>query len=264
MFFDRGARADYDAWVDLGNPGWGWDDLFPYFKKSVQLSPPSEESVKKFGYTWDSAAYGDGPVYASYPPWQFPATKIAIEAWDDLNITRQKEHALGDAVGNFFVPTSQNPINQTRSYARYAYYDPIKDRPNFHLLIGHKVEKLLLSPDKQVAGIVFSERHNPAEKFTVKASKETIISAGAVHTPQILELSGIGSRSVLEAAGIDVQVELPGVGNNFQDHPQARVLCTFTKDLWPNPSTLAQNATFAAEALAEYQGKNDKSHFKHL
>ncbi|KAH7132328.1 glucose-methanol-choline oxidoreductase [Dendryphion nanum] len=251
MFFDRGSRADYDAWVELGNPGWGWDDLFPYFKKSVRFSVPSQESAEKFGYTWDEAAYGDGPVWAAYPPWQW--VRITSRAWGDLNITSPKEHALGDAVGRFYVPTSQNPINQTRSYARYAYYDPIKDRPNFHLLIGHKVEKLLLSDNGEIEGILFSERNNPQEKFTVKASKETILAAGAVHTPQILELSGIGPKAVLEAAGIEVKVDLPGVGQNFQDHPQPKVVCTFTNDVWPNPSTLAQNVTFQAEAQAEYQ-----------
>lgn len=74
MFFDRGAKADYDAWESLGNPGWGWEKLFPYFKKSTKLTAPSEEQVRKFGYTWDTSAYGDGPIQASYSLWQWEST----------------------------------------------------------------------------------------------------------------------------------------------------------------------------------------------
>lgn len=71
MVFDRGSKADYDAWEELGNPGWGWDDLFPYFKKSVGFTAPTEEDAKRFGYTWDERAWGNGPVQASYPSFQW-------------------------------------------------------------------------------------------------------------------------------------------------------------------------------------------------
>jgi len=74
MVFDRAAKSDYDAWEALGNPGWGWDGLYPYFKKSTKLTPPSKESVGSFGYTWDTGAYGDGPIQASFPPFQWQAT----------------------------------------------------------------------------------------------------------------------------------------------------------------------------------------------
>lgn len=146
-------------------------------------------------------------------------------AWSDLNITGPKEHAFGDAVGRFWVPASQDPVNQTRSYARYGYYDPIKDRPNYHLLIGHKAEKILLSSDLTTEGVVIYDRDHPDDKFTVKATKEYILAAGAAHTPQLLEVSGVGQKAVLEAAGIETKVDLPGVGENFQDHPQARLVC---------------------------------------
>jgi choline dehydrogenase-like flavoprotein len=116
-------------------------------------------------------------------------------------------------------------VNQTRSYARYGYHDPIKERPNYHLLIGHKAEKILFTEDMSVKGVVIYDRTLPEEKFNVKANKETIIATGAAHTPQLLELSGVGDPAVLKAAGIEVKAELPGVGNNFQDHPQARIIC---------------------------------------
>ncbi|KAF2196974.1 choline dehydrogenase [Delitschia confertaspora ATCC 74209] len=252
MVFDRGTKGDYNAWEELGNPGWGWDGLFPYFKKSSRFTPPNEEIAIKYGLTWDTAAYGDGPIYSNLAPFQWDTFKYLWDAWDDLNITGPKDHALGDALGRFWFPASQHPVNQTRSYARYGYYDPIKERDNYHLLIGHKAEKILLSPGKAAEGVVIYQRNHPDKKFRVKATKETILAAGGAHTSQLLELSGIGSKAVLDAAGIQQKVDLPGVGENFQDHPQAKLICNFTNDIWPNPTTLIENVTFQAEALAQY------------
>ncbi|KAL1597929.1 hypothetical protein SLS60_008417 [Paraconiothyrium brasiliense] len=252
MVFDRGSKADYDAWQELGNTGWDWDGLFPYFKKSVDFTPPSEGDAEKFGYTWDESAWGEGPVQASFPPFQWDTVKTSWDAWADMDIPLPQEHALGNAVGRFWVPSSEHPVNRTRSYARYAYHDPIASRPNYHLLVGHKAERLVLTSENEAEGVVFYPRGNPNEKMAVKARKEVILSAGAVHTPQILQLSGIGPKAVLEAANIEVKVDAPGVGNNFQDHPQVYLTCNFTNDVWPNPNTLATNATFRAEAQAQY------------
>lgn len=152
-----------------------------------------------------------------------------------MDIPLPKEHASGDAVGRFWVPSSEHPVNRTRSYARFAYYDPIASRPNYHLLVGHKAEKLVLSATNEVEGVVFYQRDNSDEKVTVKAKKEVILSAGAVHSPQLLQLSGVGPKAILEAAGIEVKHDLPGVGNNFQDHPQVYLTVRA-------PSTYVQHA----------------------
>ncbi|KAF2201415.1 choline dehydrogenase [Delitschia confertaspora ATCC 74209] len=252
--FDRASKADYDTWEELGNPGWGWDGLYPYFKKSTSLGLPSKESTEKYGYTWNKSAFGPGPgpIWATLPPFQWPATSIVFDAWSDLNVTYNPDPATGNALGSYWQPASQNPFNQTRSYARYGYYDPIKTRPNYHLLVGHKVEKVELSSTSRVEGVVISERFNPGQRTTAKVRKEVIVAAGAVHTLQILQLSGIGPKHILESAGIKLQVNLPGVGQNLQDHPQVILACNFTRDVWPNPDTLANNATFAAEAQVEY------------
>jgi choline dehydrogenase-like flavoprotein len=71
MNFGRGSKADYDAWEELGNPGWGWDGLFPYFKKSASFTPPKEETVEKYGMTWDDSAYGGGPIQATLSNFQW-------------------------------------------------------------------------------------------------------------------------------------------------------------------------------------------------
>ena len=91
-------------------------------------------------------------------------------------------------------------------------------------MIGNKAKNLVIA-QRSVKGVVIHQRDHPEEPFTVKARKEVILAAGAVHTPQILELSGVGSKAVLEAAGIPIKLDLPGVGQNFQDHPQPALKC---------------------------------------
>jgi choline dehydrogenase-like flavoprotein len=135
------------------------------------------------------------------------------------------EHASGNAVGRYWAPASQHPVNQTRSYARYGYYDPVKSRPNYHLLVGHKVEKLKLTSDAVTEGVVISDRFDPEKKTKVKVRREAILAAGTVHTPQLLQLSGIGPKGLLKEAGIEVIVDLPKVGQNLQDHPQISLSC---------------------------------------
>ena len=107
-----------------------------------------------------------------------------------------------------------------RSYARTAHYDGIK-RPNYEVITMHKVSKVLFNGKSTVAsGVEYSSREDTSNKrFTVKAKKEVILSAGTVHTPQILQLSGIGPDALLKQANIKTLVDLPGVGQNFQDHP---------------------------------------------
>jgi choline dehydrogenase-like flavoprotein len=73
MAWDRGSAADYDAWEQLGNHGWGWKSLLAYFRKSSTFAPPAHRFVKKYGYKWTPDAYGDGPVHVGYPSWQWPA-----------------------------------------------------------------------------------------------------------------------------------------------------------------------------------------------
>jgi choline dehydrogenase len=120
--------------------------------------------------------------------------------------------------GLFWHPSSFNPINFYRSFARTQHYDSIS-RPNYQVLTGYKVNKIIFAPNTTHAiGVQFTSREASSQSLVVKASKEIIISAGTVHTPQVLQLSGIGPKDSLEKAGIEVRVELPGVGANFQDH----------------------------------------------
>ncbi|OCL15252.1 GMC oxidoreductase [Glonium stellatum] len=254
MLFDRGSVSDYDAWEELGNPGWGWYGLLPYFKKSVTFTPPSASIAAQYNYTYDiSSAYGDGPVHASFPPYQWPSQGVFWGGWADLGIQRQQEGANGSAYGVFWIPSSLDPVTQTRSYARTAHYDPIKSRSNYHLLTGYTVTHVTFAYGLTACGVSVQSRDSNTTTI-IKARKEIILSAGAMGTPQILQRSGIGPKALLNKAGIKVKRNLPGVGQNFQDHPASQL--TFyivTKNFFPNPDAFLANATFNSDSFAEYE-----------
>lgn len=164
----------------------------------------------------------------------------------------------------------------TRSYARTGYFDPIANRTNLNLLTG-RVNELLLDSNKRVTGIRMQERGSTGDEgvIEVKADVETILCAGALHSPQVLQRSGIGPPSILNGAGIDVLVDLPGVGSNFQDHPDVLIefnctklifppsamcrlplvrlnLLPVTRNVEPNPLTASYNETFASWAEQQW------------
>ncbi|RMZ82218.1 hypothetical protein DV738_g1755, partial [Chaetothyriales sp. CBS 135597] len=254
MFLDRSSAADYDSWEALGNPGWGWKDLFPYFLKSTKLTPPDPEIQEQYNYSWDTAAYGpNGLLQASFPEFLYPDVPAFFDAFEELNIPFIEEHALGDSVGVFWAPSSQDPVKQTRSSSLTAYYDPASSRSNLLLLTQHQVTEILFNKGKNLeASGVKATDLTTGESVQFTAKKEVILAAGAIHTPQILQLSGIGPKAVLEAAGVSVKRDFPAVGSNFQDHPVAypnwNVSSTF-----PYPGILLVNETFNQEAIALYE-----------
>ena len=117
--------------------------------------------------------------------------------------------------GLFWNPTSMDNKKYWRSYSRTAHYDGIF-RDNYHVIILHKVKKILFH-GTTATGVVYSSRETN-QTFTIKAEKEVIISAGTIHTPQVLQNSGIGPKELLEKADIPLVLDLPGVGQNLQDH----------------------------------------------
>lgn len=119
--------------------------------------------------------------------------------------------------GVYWFPSLLDPRTQTRSYAATGHYENVNGtRPNYHLLINTQVHRVLLNDELTATGVEFPSDNSSL--ITVSADREVIVSAGTVHTPQLLQLSGIGPQSLLEASGIEVLVDLPGVGQNFQDH----------------------------------------------
>lgn len=253
MAYDRASAADYDSWEELGNRGWGWKGMFPYFKKSADFTPPKKEVVDKYKYTYDESAYGRrSPLQVTLPDWQAPDQYKMADAFTELGVAHLKEHAQGNAIGQFWAPATIDAKTMTRSSSLTAYYDTASWRRNLKMLPEHQVIELTFEGDTTVVSGVKAIDRKANTEVTFRARKEVIMAAGALHTPQILQLSGIGPRSVIEAAGIQCRVDLPAVGSNLQDHPVAYLNWKVTNS-FPEPNVMAINQTFAAEALAEYQ-----------
>ncbi|KAH8803083.1 hypothetical protein F5884DRAFT_683119 [Xylogone sp. PMI_703] len=256
MLHDRGSADDYNNWEKLGNPGWGFDDLLPYFKKSTNFTPPRPDLAEQYNITWDIPdAWGtDGPIQITYPDWQWPTINVQWKAWTEVGVSKQVEGAAGDAYNAFWVPSNTDQ-QYRRSYARSGYFDPVKNRRNLQLLTGYRVNEVQFDETKRAESVTIQARGTPngASTTTVKANQEIILCSGWMHTPQILQRSGIGPRALLEQAGIDVLVDLPGVGSNLQDHPAVSIGFTYQTDLQPNPSTARTNATFAQWEQQQWQ-----------
>ncbi|KAF8473606.1 hypothetical protein BDZ91DRAFT_651441 [Kalaharituber pfeilii] len=231
MVFDRGARGDYDVWGELigDTNAWSFNSLLPYFKKSETFNPPSQELVDKFGITYDMASHGtSGPTQGSFPPFIYSTSKNFIRAAQQLGIDTPAEGGDGSALGVFWSPNSIDNVLYQRSYPRNTYHILSSPRPNYHVLANTTVTKLTYAPcsrSAHVSGVEYvsssSTSYATAIKRTVKAKKEVIMASGAINTPRLLQLSGIGSRRLLKSLGIPVVAHLPGVGEGLQDHPVA-------------------------------------------
>ncbi|KAL8954545.1 MAG: hypothetical protein Q9183_007061, partial [Haloplaca sp. 2 TL-2023] len=222
LFFNRGSAADYDTWEELGNPGWGWNGLLPYFKKSETFTPPPEELAAQYPISGDLEPHGtDGPVGSSFPNYQYPVLQYFYQAWNSIGVSSNPQPNGGRAVDAFYSTLSILGTNQSRSSADTAYYRPIAGkRPNFQLLPLHSVTKILFNKkQKRATGVQYVSRNDTKTILSVRAHHEVILAAGAPRSPQILQVSGIGPKDLLSNLGIEVIKDLPGVGHNFQDQP---------------------------------------------
>lgn len=234
MMTVRGTAADYDRWgAFFGERShWSWDGVLPYFKRALNFAPPDAAVVKSANITYDTNFWGNtSGVYAGWPSFQFPGTTAQMDAFKGIpGVPLVKDSGSGEP-GVYWYPTFMDPIRVERSYARTGHHDKAVNRTNYHLVTGSKVTKIVLN-GTTAAGVSFvpvgSGSPNPTSAQTVvSARKEVIIAAGGIHSPQILQLSGIGPRKLLSSANITTVVDLPGVGQNFQDHPmiQASFMC---------------------------------------
>ncbi|KAJ5788245.1 Glucose-methanol-choline oxidoreductase [Penicillium paradoxum] len=219
MAWNRGHRKDYDAWAELGNIGWGWDDLLPFFHRSERFHPPSATHQRHYRSSYDSQANGrDGPVHTTH----VKQYGIAHQYWHDtlnaLGVPSRRDSLAGDNTGVWNMLCSIDPDHQERSYSASAYYSPIAERPNLHVLTEATAMEILLESKQEEWHARGARVRWRGMEASIKAQKEVILCAGSVQSPQLLELSGIGNRDVLKAAGIELKVHSANVGENLQDH----------------------------------------------
>ncbi|KAH7381528.1 hypothetical protein BKA66DRAFT_512428 [Pyrenochaeta sp. MPI-SDFR-AT-0127] len=255
MVFDRGSKSDYDGWETLGNKGWNFAGLLPYFKKNEKFTPPTKEILAEYDIKDDLSFHGDrGYVQSTYPPFFWPTTKNYVTATKALGIP-VNDQATGNAFGGYYCPHNQDPVTVTRSSAKEAYYASAAFRQNFHLITGQQVSRIVTSNSNgvvKVTGVEFA-KSNGAERQSVKVNGEAILAAGALHTPQLLQVSGIGDSALLKSINVTTVVDLPAVGHSLHDHLAVAVVHTINTNLTIN--TLSSNATFAAEARKQYDAE---------
>jgi choline dehydrogenase len=207
MIYMRGQAADYDHWRQLGNTGWGWEDVLPYFTKS-------EDSFR-----------GSGPLHGAGGEWSVARQRLRwdiLEAFRDaaeeIGIPRRDDFNDGDNEGSGFFEVNQR--DGVRWTTAKAFLRPVRGRRTLRVVTGALVSEIVLEGGR-ATGVRY---RRGGQDFMAKASREVVLAAGAINSPKLLELSGIGDPAVLSEHGISVRCESRGVGANLQDHLQIRTV----------------------------------------
>jgi choline dehydrogenase len=200
LLYIRGQRQDYDGWAQLGLRGWSYDDLHPYFL----LSQNQEDD------TLDGHGKG-GPLNVSDVSERHPISDAVIEAGEQLGLKHRDLNGEDQEGIAYYQLTVKNG---RRCSAAVAYLNPAKKRPNLNIETKALAARVLFE-GKRAIGVEYTQN---GQTHTARARAEVILSGGAINSPQLLELSGIGDPDLLKQHGIEVVSALPGVGENLQDH----------------------------------------------
>jgi len=218
----RPGKVELDALEELGNPGWNWETTLEYMKKSEHLDPTklSPEDAVRYAAAPDPKNHGtNGPIAKSFPPHVTECHTAILDALEAVGLPRNPDNGDGYPVGGLLVVTNVDSTTATRSYSAPGYYAPNAQRPNFLVLTQAYATKIHLGATatglQRATGASFSYDDKIHD---VKAGKEVILSASTFQNPQLLELSGIGDKDILSSFGIETKIDLPGVGENLQDH----------------------------------------------
>ena len=239
LLYVRGQPQDYDRWRQMGNAGWGWDDVLPLFKRAENNGRGAD------------AFHGDeGPVSVSNMRIQRPIIDSWIAAAQAAGYTFNPDYNGAEQEGvGFFQLTAKNG---RRCSTAVAYLNPARARPNLRIITHAQVERVLLD-GKRATGVQYKDRSGALQ--TLKAGKEIILSGGSINSPQLLMLSGIGEAEQLAEHGITVKQDLQGVGKNLQDHLQARLVYkTFEPTLNDEVSTLIGQAKIGLKYILSRSG----------
>lgn len=217
LVFIRGQAQDYDDWEKLGNKSWGYKDVLPYFRRMEDNERGESEFHGKGGPLSVSDLKEKNELMEAFIK---GANEIGIPRNDDFNGATQ------EGVGYFQLTTR----NGWRCSAAKGYLKPNLQRPNLHIKTKALTRRVVFE-DKRACGVVY--RQNNTET-TARAKREVILCAGAVQSPQILQLSGVGPADLLKSHDIDVVHDAPEVGKNLQDHLQIRIMFKCTKPITTN------------------------------
>ncbi|KAK8057273.1 aryl-alcohol dehydrogenase [Apiospora saccharicola] len=243
MMWLHPSRASLDAWAKLGNPGWGYDDLAPY--------------------PHDFSSNGNGPVQVSFSEgYTEPFNQAWMETFANLGHKLTADPRTGKAIGAFQSPASIDPKDHTRSSATTAYLGPkVRQRSSLAVMTDATVKRILFERDDTSGSLVakgvvvdLQSKDGGVEETTIPVNFEVILSAGALQSPQILELSGIGQKDLLASHGIEVLVDNSGVGERLQDHAIS-TQCYEVRDDVPSGDT-ARDPAVLGQLMELYRTTN--------
>jgi choline dehydrogenase len=207
MLYVRGQARDYDTWGQMGCHGWSYSEVLPYFKRSENREQGGDEY------------HGEGgPLNVAQPTVTYDTLDKVIEAGGELGYPTHHDYNGADQTGFAYFELTQK--HGRRCSAKNAFIDPIRARRKHLVIETRAFAKKILIENGRAVGVVFTQN---GQERTIRAKREIVLAAGAVQSPQLLELSGIGQGARLQSLGIDVTRDLRGVGENLQDHYISRL-----------------------------------------
>ena len=211
MIYMRGQKSDYDHWESLGNHGWGWSDVLPIFRRSEDYQHGADDF---------HGSGGELRVEERRVNWEI--LDVWRDAAEQCGIPKIDEFNRGDNFGNAYFQMNQR--SGKRWSAARAFLDAAQKRPNLTVMTEATVDSLSLSQDPDRIRATGVKLLHKGQRLEIQAAKEVLLAAGAVASPQLLQLSGIGPQDELQSHSIAVRHNLDGVGKNLQDHLQIRTI----------------------------------------
>ncbi|MBO9413561.1 MULTISPECIES: choline dehydrogenase [unclassified Ruegeria] len=208
LLYVRGHPSDFDRWRQMGNEGWGWDDVLPLFKRSEDYDRGASD-----------LRGGGGELAVTDAKMRHPLSEKWIEAAQSAGFRRTPDYNGADQEGFAFFQTTID--DGKRASTANAFLKPVKSRPNLRVITHAHVQNLVLE-GKLCSGVVYKTR--AGKRVTLKAAREVILSAGTIGSPQILMLSGIGAQDHLRENDVEVRHDLSGVGQGMQDHLNSKLV----------------------------------------
>lgn len=242
MTYVRAEKSQIDSWGEIGNAGWSWDDLLPYYKKSEDFTYPTRAQLSS-GVTFAASDHGEaGLLKVGYPYGLLNGSFHAIveNTWQTLDLPHNIDVNGGSVRGFTIWQSTLDMVANVREDAARAYYYPVRGRPNLHVFLNMTVNRIIWEDSDEAAiaiGVEVIDLRGTVK--VIKSGREVILSAGSLRSPAILELSGVGNprygrrgslsyltkmNSLLKEYEIPVKVDLPAVGENLQDQPNNNLI----------------------------------------
>ncbi|GKZ66590.1 hypothetical protein AnigIFM60653_002821 [Aspergillus niger] len=240
-----------DSWEALGNPGWNWTMLRDYYSKAYSSPTVTQDAKEGLAIEgWPELNKAKGPIQTSFGNEAHPIRKAWAELFRNNGQYNAADPFIHSSVGSFSCLASIDSEGK-RSNSTSAYYKPVELRQNLHVLTNSLVEKILFDESKPPRAIGVQYSHDGVSK-TFQARNEVILAAGAFQSPKILQLSGVGGAELLEKHGIHIVMDLPGVGQNLQDHMISYTAFQAKPEIETKDSLVRQEPEAIGLAMQEY------------